>query len=233
MSRGGFPSVSEYYRHGPYRAYARECRSAGRTPVDLVRVSQPAGSFPDPPLPALSVMMIARGEVRTRVRLGDKPFTRLQRPGTFVVAPPDTACDYEVSAPHELLVVAVPLAAATPLLESAGVRLADLGPLYADTHRDDFLEPLCRRLFEEAAADSPLGGLFADHALVGLLSTLVRLAGRKASEPRGQRPLPAAPLQRVLDYLTDNLAAAVSLADLAAVARVSVRSEERRVGEEW
>src|SRR5262245_39454566 len=109
MSLGGFPSIGEYYRHGPYKAYARECRSAGRTPLDLVRVGQPAGSFPDPPLPALSVMMIAQGEVQTRVCLGDKPFTRLQRPGTFVVAPPDTACDYAVSAPHEFLVVAVPL----------------------------------------------------------------------------------------------------------------------------
>src|SRR5262245_32169355 len=149
MSRGGFPSISDYYRHGPYKAHARECRSAGRTPVDLVRVSQPAGSFPDPPLPALSVMMIARGEVKTRVRLGDRPFTRLQTPGTFLVAPPDTACDYDVNAPHEFLVVALPLPAVTPLLESAGVRLADLGPLHRDTHRDGLLEQLCHRLFEE------------------------------------------------------------------------------------
>jgi AraC family transcriptional regulator len=220
MSLGSFPSIGEYYRHGPYKAYARECRSAGRTPVDLVRVSQPAGSFPDPPLPALSLFMIARGEVKTRVRLGDRPFTRMQTHGSFVVAPPDTACDYEVSAAHELLVVAVPLGVATPLLEAAGMKLADLGPLHADTLRDPFLEQLCHRLFEEAATDSPLGGLFADHALAVLLSTLARLAGRKA--PESPRPLPAAPLRRVLDYLNDNLAGPVSLADLAAVARVSV-----------
>ena len=50
----------------------------------------------------------------------------------------------------------------------------------------------------------------------------MRLAGRQAAEPRRQRRLPAAPLQRVLDYLNDNLAEAVALADLAAVARVSV-----------
>src|SRR5262245_20958890 len=143
MNRGGFSSVGEYYRRGPYRAYARECRSAGHTPVDLVRVSQPAGSFPDPPLPAFSVLMVARGVIPTRVCLADKPFTRLQRPGTFVVAPPDTACDYDVSAPHEFLAVAVPLAAATPLLASAGFRRADPGPLHADAHRDPFLEHLC------------------------------------------------------------------------------------------
>jgi hypothetical protein len=53
MSPEVFASVGEYYRHGPYQAYARECRSAGGMPVDLVRVSQPAGPFPDPPLPAL------------------------------------------------------------------------------------------------------------------------------------------------------------------------------------
>jgi AraC family transcriptional regulator len=222
MSGERFPSIGEYYRHGPYKAYARECRSAGRTPVDLVRVSQPAGSFPDPPLPALSVLMVARGVIRTRVRLGDKPFTRLQRPGTFVVAPPDTACDYEVNAPHEFLAVAVPVAAAAPLLESAGAGLADLGPVHADAHHDPFLELLCHRLFDEAAAHSPLGDLFADHAVVTLLGTLVRLAGRQPRGPRRQRGLPAPALQRVHDYLNDHLAGAVRLADLAAVARVSV-----------
>jgi AraC family transcriptional regulator len=222
MRPRGYSSIGEYYRYGPYKAYARECRSAGSTPIDLVRVSQPAGSFPDPPLPALSVLMVVRGVIKTRVSLGGKPFTRLQWPGTFVVAPPDTACDYEVSAPHEILVVAVPLAAVTPLLESAGERLADVVSLHADTHRDSFLEPLCHRLFDEAAADSPLGSLFGDHALVAILSTLVRLAGRKATESQRQRHLPAVALKRVLDYLNDNLAESVSLADLAAVAHVSV-----------
>src|SRR5438067_2050432 len=104
MRPRGYSSIAEYYRRGPYRAYAQECRSAGRTPVDLVRVSQPAGSFPDPPLPAFSVLMVAKGVIQTRICLGDKRFTRLQRPGSFVVAPPHVACDYDVSAPHEILV---------------------------------------------------------------------------------------------------------------------------------
>src|SRR5207248_5920450 len=154
--------------------------------------------------------------------LGDKRFTRLQRPGSFVVAPPHVACDYDVSAPHEILVVAVPLVALTRLLESTQVSLGDLQSLHADTHHDSFLEALCHRLFEEAGADNPLGDLFADHALVTLLSTLVRLAGRDAAQPRRQRHLPAAALRRVLDYLNDNRAGTVSLADMAAVARVSV-----------
>jgi AraC family transcriptional regulator len=222
MSLGGFPSIGDYYRRGPYRAYARECRTAGRPPVDLVRVSQPAGSFPDPPLPALSLFLVTRGAIRTRVSFGDRPFTRLQRPGTFLVAPPDTACEYDVSAPHELLVVAIPLAAAGPLVQSAGLTVASLAPLHADAHHDPFVEQLCHRLFEEAAADSPLGKLFADHAIGALLAGLLRLAGRQLPRPRRPQSLPAAPLRRVLDYLDANLAGAVSLADLAAVARVSV-----------
>jgi AraC family transcriptional regulator len=222
MSRRPFPSIGEYYRRGPYQAYARECRSVGRTPVDLVRVSQPAGSFPDPPLPALSVLMVTRGVIRTRICLGDRPFTRVQRPGTFVVAPPDTACDYEVGGPHEFLAVAVPKAAVTPLADAAGVRLADLGPLHADAHHDPLVEHLCRRLFDEAAAAGPLGDLFADHALATLVAALVRLAGRRAAGPRRPRPLPPAALQRVLAYLDEHLAEPVALADLAAVARASV-----------
>src|SRR5439155_17919666 len=101
-----------------------------------------------------------------------------------------------------------------------GLRLADLEPLHADAHRDPFVEQLCLRLFEEAAGANPLGGLFADHAMVTLVSALVRLAGLRAS---GSRPgqLPAAPLQRVLDYLNDHLAESVALADLAAVAGLS------------
>jgi hypothetical protein len=171
-----YSSIGDYYRRGPYKAYARECRSAGSVPIELIRVGQPAGSFPDPPLPALSVLMVAKGVIETRMCLGEKPFTRLQRPGSFVVAPPHVACDYHISAPHEILVVAVTLVALTRLFDSTQVKLADFQSLYADTHYDFFLEALCHRLFEEAAADSPLGSLFADHALVMLLSTLVRLA---------------------------------------------------------
>jgi AraC family transcriptional regulator len=222
MSSSGFPSIGEYYRRGPYKVYAQECRSAGHSPIDLVRVRQPAGSFPDPPLPALSVLMVVQGVMRTQVCLGDRPFTRLQRPGTFLVAPPDTACDYVVDTPHEFLVVAVPMSGVMPLLETAGARLSDLDSLFADTHSDAFLEALCRRLFEEAATANPLGSLFADHALVALLSTLVRLAGRKTGQLSRSKSLPAFPLQRVVAYMRDHLAETVSLADLAAVARVSV-----------
>jgi AraC family transcriptional regulator len=219
IGQESFTGIAEYYRHGPYKVYAHECRSAGRTPIDLVRVSQPAGSFPDPPLPALSVFLVTRGDIRTRVRLGDRPFVRRQWPGTFLVAPPNTACEYEVSAAHELLVVAVPLAAVVPLLDTAGVTLDDLAPLHADTYRDPFIQQLCLRLFEEASADSPLGSLFADHAVTTLVGALVRLTGLGVSECR-QRP--AASLRRALDYVNDHLAGPVSLADLAAVAGVSV-----------
>lgn len=220
MHRQGYAGIADYYQHGPYKLYVRECRSVGQTPVDLVRVSQPGGSFPDPPLPALSVFLVTRGDIRTRVRLGGRAFTRRQWPGTFLVAPPRTACEYEVSDPHELLVVAIPLAALTPLLDAASVPLNDLAPLHADTHRDALIQHLCLRLFDEAAGDSPLGGLFADHAVATLVGALARLAGLRIGE--GARPLTAAPVRRALDYLNDNLAGPVSLADLAAVARVSV-----------
>jgi len=221
MSRGGFSNIGEYYRHGPYKAYARECRTAGSTPVDLIRLSQPAGSFPDPPMPTVNLFLVTRGVIQTRVSFGDKPFTCLQRPGAFLVSPPDTACDYDVSGRHELLVVAIPVDVAGTFLAAAGLTGVGLGPLHGGAHYDPFLEQLCHRLFAEAAVDNPLGGLFADHAVGTLLSTLVRLAGRRAAEPRPPRHLPAAPLRRVLDYLNANLAGAVSLADLATVAGVS------------
>src|SRR5262249_22050396 len=142
---------------------------------------------------------------------------------------------YEVSAPHEILVVAVPQVALSGLLEAANLRLAALAPLHADTHRDPFLEQLCHRLFEEAAGDNPLGGLFADHALVALTSALVRLAGRRAHGPPHRAGLPSVPLRRVLDHLHDNLAEDVSLSDLAALAHMSVfhfaRTFRESVGE--
>jgi AraC family transcriptional regulator len=222
MYSESFSSVGDYYRNGPYHCHVRERRSAGRTPVDLVRVAQPAGSFPDPPVPALSIMMLVRGVINTRFCLGDKPFNRVQTPGTFVVAPPDTACDYLVDAPHEFLVVGFPASAASSLLEEAtGARLACLGALHADTHRDAFLEHLCHRLFQETETDHPLGGLFADHALVMLISALLRLARQTPKSNRDSLRLGTAVLRRVLDYIEDRLPEAIALADLAEVARVS------------
>jgi AraC family transcriptional regulator len=222
MHTGPFSSMGEYYRHGPYRTYVCECRSAGRTPIDLVRVRQPPGSFPDPPLPAWSILMVLQGVMRTRFCLGDKPFTRTQHPGAFVVAPPNTACDYDVDAPHEFLAVALPLAAVTSLVEKVKDNPPiDLGVLHTDVHRDPLLEQLCRRLFDEAAQCNPLGELFADHALVLLVSGLLRLANHKLAEQSCPGRLGGGTLRRVLNYVNDHLAGPISLADLAGVANLS------------
>ncbi len=43
MLHRAFSSVGDYYRHGPYGCYVRECRSAGSMPLDLVGAAAGTG----------------------------------------------------------------------------------------------------------------------------------------------------------------------------------------------
>ncbi len=214
--------IQEYYRNGPYSQFVKEFRTAGTNPINVIRLSQPAGEFPDPPAPAFNLFMITKGVVQTRIDLGAGWFTRVQGPGSFVVAPPNTACDYKVDGPHELIVVSMPSGVVGKLFHDLSSSTNNLAALHADAFQHPLIEQLCCQLLEEASEDNPQGDLFADHALVLLIRVLTKLAGEPLRDkPLRGRSISGFPLSRVLDYIHDHLADRISLEALAEIAGVS------------
>jgi len=219
----GYSDYVDWYRRGPYAPYVKEHRLAGSAPVRLLRLAQPAGEYPDPATPDLPIQMITRGSVNVSVDAGCGRVRRRAGPGSIFIAPHGTACDYSLDGPHELLVAAVPFPLIrTTLEEACGRDVSDLGRVYANFLRDHLIEQLCRRMWEEAASDNPLGTLFADSAVLVLATALLRLSDLPNGHDRRVGGLTPMRLKRVSDYVEAHLDADPTLSDLAAAAGLSM-----------
>lgn len=237
----GRPSSGTYaeYYVAAHPGVPCEHRMAGSAPVHLIRADQPAGAFPDPAAPDFSLSLVTRGVFRARIDLGSGPFETRCRPGDFTLNPPRTACDYVLDGPHSALFVVLPSARVSGLVEErTGERIGDLGRLHEAQFRDPTVEQLLLRIWDEADAGNPLGGLFVDGALIALVAALLRLSGHVR---QGWKEWPArggltpGQLRRVTGYVDAHLADDVSLACLAAAAELSswhfARSFRQTVGQ--
>lgn len=212
----------DYFRSGPYAPYVKECRLAGSAPVCLFHIGQPAGAFPDPPVPMFALQLIVGGKARIDFDMGAGRGSERLRAGQIYLAPPGTPTDYVLDDASEFLVVSVPAASVQSALSETSPGLTDFGRLHAAPFRDVFIEGLCQRVWEEGVEGGPLGTLFADYAVLVLAAALLRLTGRPLPvAPRSQAGLAPWRLRRVAEYVEENLGHDPSLTDLAQAAGLS------------
>lgn len=57
-----YRGYQDFYSNGPYARYLLQHSVVGSTTARLLYVSQPAGAFPDPPLPELLVYLGVRAQ---------------------------------------------------------------------------------------------------------------------------------------------------------------------------
>lgn len=216
-----YSGILDFYQRGPYAAYLKEHRLAGSTPVRMFKVAQPAGHYPDPPTPDLAIQLCLSSPVAERIDWGAGVFRGRMDRGTLGLAPADTPGDYCLATKNEFLVTAIPMTQVQTALQEACPSFKDFGRLHAAPFRDSVVEALCPRLWDEAAAGSPSGTLFADIAVQTIALALLRRC-EQLPEPQPVRGgLAPWRLKRVLDLLEDQLAEDLSLDDLAAAAGLS------------
>jgi len=219
-------SYADWYQYGDYSPFVAEARLSRNAPVQLLRVRQPAGDFPDPPTPDLSLALILRGSTKMQLDLGAGRFSGSSHVGSFSVAPSGVACDYRIDGPHEFLVLVLPGAAARAVLSGIGGReINDHGALHATAHQDAAVGSMIRRLWSEAAQGNPMGPLFADDAATAISARLARMAlradGQRTMKDEDTPPLHGVRLARVMARIEDALEADLSQAELAGVAGLS------------
>jgi AraC family transcriptional regulator len=204
---------------GPQKSYVNAHRTAGS--VEMVRMAQPAGHFPDPAMPNLTFIMVVGGRPLMDTDLGAaKRQLRVER-GLLSVTPANTPCDFTVHGPHGILIFNVSAARVSDLTEQiTGKATTDLGPCH-DFFRDPLIEQLSTRMWEEAVDGNPFGRVFADQAMNSLITLLCGRAARSQTRPPRRTALEGHRLGRVLDFVRDNLASDFGLADMASVAHMS------------
>ena len=219
---GDFADYLDFYQRGPYAPFVRETRLESGSPIRMLQVAQPAGAFPDPALPQFTVQLVTRGCCGSRVDLGMGPRHARLRPGVLAVAPPDTATDYVIDGPFELIVGVLPVPVVNAALAESQPGFKHFDRLHETVVTDSVVEHVLRRLWREAAEDSPNGRLFAEAAVSMLSLALLSSAGigRNAASapPRGLAPWR---VKRVLDYMRAHLDQDIGLDELARLADMS------------
>jgi AraC family transcriptional regulator len=224
-----FGSHADYFRDGPYSELRQEHRSVGTTPLRLFRVYKKSdGTSTVPSMPEYAVRVVTRG-VRgwAKIDLGAGRFAADLAPGNFLLSPPGVQCTYALDGRPDLLMICVPAPAFDALsvdadaAEPQGVGLALPAILHAGPQQDPFIERLCLRLWAEAQADNPYGGLFADGAVLALKAALLRLSGQRISKRRNCGGLAPWQLRRVTEAMDRAESETPSLANLAALVGLS------------
>lgn len=217
-----YTSYLDFYRRGPYAPFVREHRLTGSAPVCLFDIQQPAGEYPDPPAPMFALHLVTGGKARAEFDMGAGRGSEFLRAGQIFLAPPDTATDYVLDGPSQLLATTIPTTAVRSAVEEVSPGLADFGRLHAAPFSDVLVEQLCRRMWEEATDAGALGAIFADYAVLALAAALLQLSGRPSQPDRDRNSgLAMWRLRRVRNFIEENLADDPSLRDLAQAAGLS------------
>jgi AraC-like DNA-binding protein len=210
-----------------------ESRRAGS--VEMFEVSQPAGSFPDPPTPSYNLQIIQRCLGHASMEFGGHRFGGVPLPGDMVLSPSHQACSYIMDASTHVVIL--------PLDAGLVRRVADeLVPTFAD----DFGDLHTRILSSSAVCRSALstwhsakpgaGKTFDGHAAtIELIELLLRFSVSPGVLRRQRHHIAPTALHRVMHYVEACLAEDVSLGKLADVAGLSqyhfLRSFRAEIGE--
>ncbi|MGH7754654.1 MAG: helix-turn-helix domain-containing protein [Vulcanimicrobiaceae bacterium] len=178
------------------------------------------GSVPARVNPTHSIAMLAGAPIRTFCRCDGLASQRLQLPGDIDLVPAGASVAWEFAGSSRIVEVTLSTTLLRTAAEGMGVK-PERGELAPHLQvRDPLLEHVLWALKAELEFDAPLGRLYADSLGLALAAHLLRRY--TAVAPRtSEGGLSKGRLQRVLDYIHDNIAQDLSLAELAAVAELS------------
>jgi len=193
-------------------------------PIRMIRTRQPPGHYPDPPFAEVTLQIFTVGQPRGWLDLG-LGRRRVELPsGSLVLAPAHTACDYEVEAPLEMLILNIssPWLGSVLALSWPGFDGGDFGSLHEGGFENSLIASLAEALWQEAELDDPPARLFIETTTLTLASALLRASGRKPA-----KTIPGCGnsrrLRRALDMIDARLADDLSLDELSGAAALSPR----------
>lgn len=208
-------SLREWYRDSPFAGGTQEDRTLDGGRVTLIHASPPAGAVIEPPVREYALHLLLRTAPLLRVGFNRQPRWLAVSPGSMILAPPDTCCEYLAEAPAHVLTVAVPKECVDEFCRSSG---ASIEVRREEAFRDPPLERELVRLWQALTADVAGARLYAADVAETLLASLTKRTGTGTAEPAGRERLPAHTLRRVCDYVEERLAEDLDVPMLALVA---------------
>lgn len=221
-----FSGYSDWYREGALAASAQshrtlirqEDRSIPAGQVTLINVSPPAGAVVEPPLQEYALHLLLQSAPLLRVGFNRRPRWLAVSPGSMILAPPDTCCEYIADAAAHVLTAAIPKSRVEEFEELTGARVEVRGE---EAFRHPALERNLIRLWQELSADAPAARLRAHDVGAMVLDALATRRPGRSVPPATRERLTTHTLRRVCDYVEIRLADDLDVPGLAAVAGLS------------
>lgn len=188
--------------------------------AQILRARQGAGDWSGAPLPDLTLTHMGSSRPPSTLDIGAGRFRTDFHGRAMLLESPNIAPSIYIEEPHEIEMLAVNYASLRELCTEVALPAdGDFGALHCRELRHDQLYAVMQSLSTEAAAGNPHGRLYSDGALMMLATMLLGLSLRQIPKPNGG--LAGWQLRRTTEYLDARLAEPVSLAELAAIARLS------------
>jgi AraC family transcriptional regulator len=168
--------------------------------------------------------VVLRGSVRCEVLIRGKTFEFSANSGTIFVLPRGTVDEIRWSGPtHRIAAALHPRLLANALDETAHEREIELTEHWNLTNlTDPNIMPVLLAMRTDLEAGSPAGRMYGESLANALAVYLLKRYAAKPHVPAVYRGgLPRYRLKRVIDYIDENLAGDLALAQLAAVAGMS------------
>lgn len=219
-------SYHDWYRDGPLSTVPQlhrtlvpqEDRVFQAGPVHLINVSPPAGTVVEPAVPELALHLLLRSAPLLRVGFNRRPRWLAVSPGSLLLAPADTCCEFVADAPAHVLTVAIPKAIVEEFEEASGCRVY---VRREETFRDPRLSDLVLGLWQELSEAAPGQHLFADEAVRRMLDALARRGCTREPARHGREQLANHTVRQLRDFVESSLAEELDVPALAQVAGLS------------
>lgn len=227
-----YRSYCDFYLNSGYRSFPQEHRRQnGRWSFQMVQVTQDAHDFSDPPVEETVVAMAVKSGARTWAwNMGDGWRSEDGAAGRILVLPPETASDWHVDGPRDVVLCVVPNTTFRGVLgSSCPGRLRDIISSMSDsTLSDPVLESLLTHLWQAASGSSVYERRHCEGLLTALLFRLLTLSSHACKDDsRKLATLSPQVMVRIEDFADSNIEGQVHVADLADLANLSLRHFSR------
>ncbi len=216
-----------------YGHFPQERRVVGSNGLSILQVSQEGHEKTHPAVASVVFRLNVEGALsHSRVNFGEGDIDLTGRPGSFYLAPARAVAQWESEGDHRIMLMAIPEARVQTML-GAEDEPDPLGSLYGRELHSPTVSALMSQIWTHSAQQGRSDRLISDGLVLSLLGTLVghAEAGAMDDDGRGDRPLDATRLQRVTDYVEENLAVPLTVDMLADIACLSSFHFARRFRE--
>ncbi len=215
-----YDSMEAFYR-AAYCETLVEVSAPVARGTTLIAARQGAGDYSDAAVPDLVITRGLSREIPATLDLGAGPFRASMPRNSMVITPPGTPTRILLDRPNEVEFLAIPYAALRALCDDHALPPdGDFGAVHCAKVECPQLSQVFDRTAREIRAGNPHGALFIEGALMQMVALLLARAERPLRTPTGG--LAPWQLARVTDYLHAHAADQVSLAELAALAGLSL-----------